>query len=239
MEENKYRGVGILMLCLLLAAAGIWNFENGSLKVSTGAEGRSMPVCSVNTTEKKVALTFDTAGKGEDVDEILRILEECGVKAAFFVTGSWAESFPMEVTKIAEEGHDLGNLGEGKRRMGTLSRKECREELQSVQRKVKELTGKEMELFRPPYGDYSNELLETAKEFGYTSVLWSVDSRDWKDYGKEDIVKTVTENKSLNSGAIILCHTGTKYTAQALEMIIKEIQAKGFGFVPLSELLYL
>ncbi len=65
-----------------------------------------------------------------------------------------------------------------------------------------------------------------------------VDSLDWKDYGVESIIKTVTENKELKNGAIILMHNGAKYTAQALPAVIEKLQADGYEIVPISQLIY-
>jgi len=107
-----------------------------------------------------------------------------------------------------------------------------------VHNKVKELTGVEMCLFRPPYGDYDDHVIKNAKDCGYHTIQWSVDSLDWKDYGVESIIKTVTEHKNLGNGAIILMHNGAKYTAQALPTVIEKLQAAGYQIVPISELIY-
>lgn len=107
----------------------------------------------------------------------------------------------------------------------------------SVHDKVKALTGYEMFLFRPPYGDYDSAVVTTAKKCGYYTIQWDVDSLDWKDYGVDSIIKTVTEHKHLGNGSIILCHNGAKYTAEALDTMITTLKDKGYTFVPLSELI--
>ena len=107
-----------------------------------------------------------------------------------------------------------------------------------VHNKVKELTGVEMCLFRPPYGDYDDHVITNAKDCGYYAIQWSIDSLDWKDYGVESIIKTVTEHKNLCNGAIILMHNGAKYTAEALPTVIEKLQADGYEIVPISELIY-
>ena len=111
-------------------------------------------------------------------------------------------------------------------------------ELMTVHNKVKELTGYEMFLFRPPYGDYNNEVVTNARKNGYYPIQWNVDSLDWKDYGAADIVKKITENKNLGNGSIILCHNGAKYTKDALDTVITTLQDKGYEFVPISQLIY-
>lgn len=95
-----------------------------------------------------------------------------------------------------------------------------------------------MTLFRPPYGDYNNTLIESANVLGYHVVQWSVDSLDWKDYGADSIVDTILNHKALGDGAIILMHNGAKYTKDALERVITGLQDKGYEIVPISQLIY-
>ena len=122
--------------------------------------------------------------------------------------------------------------------MSQLSDSECQSELMSVHNKVKQLTGYEMFLFRPPFGDYDNHVVENAEKCGYYPIQWDVDSLDWKDYGVDSIIQTVTQNKHLGKGSIILCHNGAKYTAQALDSMITTLQSQGYEFVPISQLIY-
>ncbi len=122
--------------------------------------------------------------------------------------------------------------------MSQLSDEEKKEELMAVHRKVQELTGYEMFLFRPPYGDYDNAVVNVAKDCGYYTIQWDVDSLDWKDYGVDSIIKTVSEHKHLGNGSIILCHNGAKFTAQALDTLIKKLKEQGYSIVPVSELIY-
>ena len=107
-----------------------------------------------------------------------------------------------------------------------------------VHEKVRDLTGYEMFLFRPPYGDYDNAVVNVAKDCGYYTIQWDVDSLDWKDYGVDSIIKTVTEHKHLGNGSIILGHNGAKFTAQALDTLITKLKDKGYAIVPVSELIY-
>ncbi len=88
------------------------------------------------------------------------------------------EAYPEEVKRIAEAGHDLGNHSENHKNMNQLSNQECQDELMKVHEKVKSLTGAEMKLFRPPYGDYDNHVIENARACGYTAVQWDVDTGD-------------------------------------------------------------
>ena len=121
--------------------------------------------------------------------------------------------------------------------MSQISDSEIKEEVMKVHEKVKELTGYDMFLFRPPYGDYDNHVIKGVRACGYYPIQWDVDSLDWKDYGVDSIVNTVCSHKHLGNGSIILCHNGAKYTAQALDTLITTLKDKGYEFVPLSQLI--
>lgn len=153
------------------------------------------------------------------------------------MTGGWVESYPEDVKAIYAAGHDLGNHSENHLNMSELSKEEITSEVMTVHDKVKELTGYEMTLFRPPYGDYDNDVITTLKECGYYTIQWSVDSLDWKDYGVEQVISQVCDNEHLGNGAIILCHNGAKYTAQALDEMLTNLTSQGYQFVPISELI--
>lgn len=155
----------------------------------------------------------------------------------FFMTGGWVKSYPDDVKAILAAGHDLGNHSENHKNMSQLSAAEQEQELMSVHNRVKELTGYDMFLFRPPYGDYDNSVVLTAKKCGYYPIQWDVDSLDWKDYGADSIVDKVVNHKHLGNGSIILCHNGAKYTAEALDALITGLQDKGYQIVPVSELI--
>lgn len=154
------------------------------------------------------------------------------------MTGGWVESYPDDVRAIYEAGHDLGNHSENHKNMSQLSAEEITEEIMSVHEKVKELTGYEMFLFRPPYGDYDNHVIAGVTACGYYAIQWSIDSLDWKDYGVDDIIDRVCNSDNLTGGAIILCHNGAAYTAQALDQLLTNLEEQGYEIVPISELIY-
>jgi peptidoglycan/xylan/chitin deacetylase (PgdA/CDA1 family) len=154
------------------------------------------------------------------------------------MTGGWVQKYPDDVRAICEAGHDLANHSENHKEMSKLSHSECVEEIMSVHEKVAALTGENMCLFRPPYGDYNDTLLKACESVGYYTIQWSVDSLDWKDYGADNIVRTVLHHKNLGNGSIILMHNGAKYTKDALESVIVGLKEMGYTFVPISELIY-
>lgn len=233
----------VMSVAFLLATAALIRgvvrvLPGSSVTVSNTVNGRELPIYCVETDKKQIALSFDAAWGNEDTAAILQILKENNVKVTFFMTGSWVESYPDDVKAILADGHDLGNHSENHKNMSQLSNSDCEEELMLVHNKVLELTGYDMFLFRPPYGDYDNDVINVAKKCGYYPIQWDVDSLDWKDYGVDAIIKTVTEHKHLGNGSIILCHNGAKYTAEALETLITTLQGQGYEFVPISQLIY-
>ena len=206
--------------------------------MNNNVNGRELPIYCVDTDENKVALSFDAAWGAEDTQKILEILKEHDIHVTFFATGGWVESYPDDVKAVLAAGHDLGNHSENHKNMSQLSDEDKEEELMSVHRKVKELTGYDMYLFRPPYGDYDNDVINLLKDCGYYAIQWDVDSLDWQNKGADSIIKTVTEHKNLGNGSIILCHNGAEYIVQALDTLINKLEEQGYEIVPVSELIY-
>lgn len=230
--------IGIVVLSLIaLIGLGI-KYIPGAITVSSIGSRRDLPIYCVECEEPKVALTFDAAWGNDDTQTLLDILERNNVKATFFMTGDWIEKYPDDVKKIAKAGHDLGNHSENHKQMSQLSKDQCAEEIMKAHNRVKELTGVDMKYFRPPYGDYNNTVVGTARECGYYTIQWDVDSLDWKDYGIDSIIKMTVNNKKLGNGSIILMHNGAKYTPEALEQVIVGLKDQGYELVPISQLIH-
>lgn len=230
--------VGIIVLSIIMIVGfGIKIVPNAVTVSNTGMK-RDLPIYCVNTEEKKIALSFDTAWGNEDIKSILDILAKNQVKATFFVTGDWVEEYPEDVKAIVAAGHDLGNHSDNHKQLLQMSREQCIQEITKAHDKVKKLTGIDMNLFRTPYGEYNNTVVGAARDCGYYTIQWDVDSEDWKDYGADNIYKSAVDNKHLSNGSIILLHNGTKYTAEALEAIIVGLQDKNYELVPVSQMIY-
>lgn len=232
-QKNIILSMGLLLLCI----AAFFFLAPQVISTSSNVSGRNLPIYCVETNEPKVALSFDAAWGNEDTSEILAILKKHDVRVTFFMTGGWVKNYPEDVKTILGAGHDLGNHSENHKNMSQLSSAECKEEIMTVHDRVKELTGYDMFLFRPPYGDYDNDVITTTEACGYYPIQWDVDSLDWKDYGCDSIIKTVCEHKHLGNGSIILCHNGATYTADALDALITGLKEQGYQIVPVSELI--
>lgn len=182
-----------------------------------------------------LALTFDVLGDGDTADLILDILEKYQIRAAFFVTGTWVDTHPDDIKKIADAGHTLGSSGENHKNMLQLTEKECCDELLTLHEKDQKSDRHCMHLFRPPYDACTPELIHTAKKCGYTTLSWDCDAMDWKGYSVEAVVNAVCRNSRLKNGSIIRMCLGPENTAEALETIIQNLKERGYDFVPLSE----
>ena len=236
--RNQVIKSALFLLGVVAFVKCVTTFVPQAVSVSSTINGRELPIYCVETDEKKVALSFDAAWGNEDTQRILEILAKHNIHVTFFATGGWVESYPDDVKAILDAGHDLGNHSENHKNMSQLSNDEKEQEIMKVHDKVKNLTGYEMFLFRPPYGDYDNDVIKTATKCGSYPSQWDVDSLDWKDYGVDSIISTVCTNKHLGNGSIILCHNGAKYTADALDTLITNIKGQGYEIVPVSELIY-
>lgn len=174
--KRKIKALGLCAVVVLVACMGV----SEVVTVTNTVNGKELPIYSVETEEKKVALSFDAAWGNEDTQQILDILKKYNIHVTFFMTGEWVENYPDDVKKICEAGHDLANHSENHKNMSQLPDEECKQELLKVHEKVKKLTGKDMELFRPPYGDYDNEVIQNATSCGYYTIQWDVDILDIK-----------------------------------------------------------
>ncbi len=202
-------------------------------RVNAGA--RRVPVYCVDRADKTISLTFNAAWGDETTDEILNILRENGVKATFFFVGTFAESYPESVKKIANEGHEIANHSMRHRDPTEQDEKALRKDISDCSDLLYSLTGIKPALYRAPAGVYNNEAIEAAGELGLTAVQWSADSIDWKDPTPERIRERIM-NKT-KPGAILLFHLGKENTAQALPGIIEALKNEGYTFVTVSGLL--
>ena len=226
----------IFTFCVIVVGAA--NYLPKLVSVSSSVNGRDLPIYCVQTQKPQIALTFDAAWGNEDTQQILDVLKKHDVHVTFFATGGWVEKYPDDVKAILANGHDIGNHSENHKNMSQLSKEEMKSEIMMVHDRVKELTGYEMTMFRPPYGDYSNEVIQTVREVGYYPIQWDVDSLDWKDYDASTIINKVCNHKHLGNGSIILCHNGAKHTAEALDEMITTLKNKGYELVMVKDLIY-
>ena len=207
-----------------------------SPKILPAAVSGPKPVYAVERQDKVLSLSFDASWGAEHTEELLAILKEHEVKTTFFLVDLWIEEYPELVKAICNEGHEIGLHSHTHPRFTELTAKEMEAELAANQEAVQKLTDKTATLFRPPYGDYNNEVIATASAMGLTTVQWSVDSLDWQGLDANAITERVMDGAA--PGAIVLMHNNGDHTAEALRRILPLLKKEGYTIVPIGKLLY-
>ncbi|TDA68647.1 MAG: polysaccharide deacetylase family protein [Clostridia bacterium] len=221
-----------LILFVLLAAGVLWE----PVQAMYVAGGRKVhPIYQVDTSERKVAFSFDACWGAEYTDLILDILDRHQVKTTFFLVNIWLEKYPGQAREIARRGHEIGLHSTTHPHFTRLSPEKMQQELEENAKLVREITGYAPRLFRPPFGDYDDTVIQVAQSLGFQPVQWSVDSLDWQDKSADEIFRRVSSR--LEPGAIVLFHNNGKYTAQALEGLLNYARSEGYTVVPVSDLL--
>jgi len=230
------RSLLAILFCVLVGAIALIIALDSTIAAITVANTeRIIPIYCVEKEEKVVSISFDAAWGNEQTNDLLDILDKYKVKSTFFLVGDWVDKYPDSVKEIDKRGHDVGNHSNTHPHMTQLSNEKISEEVLLCNNKIKEITAKDTTLFRPPYGDYNNAVVENVQKNGMYCIQWDVDSLDWKDPSPETMVKTIM--KKIKPGSIILMHNGAKNTPEALPMIIEAVLQEGYTFVPISELL--
>lgn len=223
----------IITGCVVTGLVGIAGFTGNQI---LRAQERKLPIYCVDKKDKVVSLSFDAAWGNEQTQTLLDILKEKDVKSTFFLVGFWAEKYPESVKAIAEAGHDVGNHSDTHPHLPKLEKEKIVSQIEDCNKKIENSGAPRPILFRPPYGDYNNSVVETTNELNMHCIQWDVDSLDWKDPSADEMVKRI-KNK-IKPGSIILMHNGAKNTPEALPKIIDMIKNEGYQIVPISEIIY-
>ena len=198
---------------------------------------RKLPIYCVETEKKQIAISFDAAWGNDDTGELIKILKKYDVPATFFVVGAWVDKYPESVKELSDAGHRIENHSNTHPYMTQLSKAQMKNELSCCNEKIKKITGRCPTLFRAPYGDYDNAVIETVEECKMYTIQWDVDSLDWKDNATPDsICKRVTSK--VKNGSIVLFHNDADHTPAALPQILKCLKDEGYEFVFIEDLIY-
>lgn len=193
-------------------------------------------VCQLPMKGKYVALTFDDGPHASLTPKALDILKRHGAKGTFFVLGSNVARNKSVVARAAAEGHELGVHTWSHIKMNSTSRAKVDSEVSRTQNLVASISGTYPRVMRPPYGATNKTLVEHMyKRYGMASVLWDVDTLDWKKPGVEKVIQTAVSKA--HPGSIILVHDIHASTLNALEGIVTGLQARGYQLVTVSELM--
>ena len=231
---KKHREALWVNITILLMLIGLFLFINQGHVFSVAAQYTDNPVYKATEEEESAALLCNVVWGTEYVDPMLDILNRYGAKATFFLGGKWAGENPELVGRMVADGHEIGNHGYGHRHHEGMSLEQNREEIQKAETAIEAVTGVKTDLFAPPYGEFDKNTLQVASGMGYTTVMWSVDTIDWRGDGVDAILKRVLEKAG--PGDFILMHP-TEDTVKALPIIIERLSEKGTGFATVGELL--
>lgn len=222
---------------LFYSAVGLLAISTVYIQVADLIHSGPIAIAGTRTEQKVVALTFDHSWGNKFTPSILDTLKQYDVKATFFIMGPWATKYPEVAKRIVTDGHEVGSHGYRHENYGDRSAEWVREDIQKAHAQIKEVTGIDPVLLRPPNGHYSQSSLKTTDELGYKTIIWNVDSLDWKNPGRDVIVERVM--KRIKPGAIILMHASDTpvQTAEALPILLEKIKAEGYTFVTVGDLL--
>ena len=225
--------VSLLSFALLLTISAAYV---GALPdtVSVVSGKRELPIYCVNRDDNKISISFDAAWGGEKTLGILDLLDEYNIKTTFFLVDIWTQKYPELVKEIVTRGHEIGNHSTSHPQMSKLNETQIAKELNTQADNVLAIAGVRPVLFRPPYGDYNNRVITTARAQGFVPIQWSVDSLDWKNRGAQEIINRATKVKS---GDIVLFHNDSQYILDALPAVLKYYAENGYSVVPISEIL--
>lgn len=233
----KSRTIKIVIAMLIVVILLTVSFGGVQLaEVFFGYSTRKVPVYSVDTPNKQVAISFDAAWGADKTDGILEILKEYNVSATFFLVGFWVDEYEEEVKKISDAGIEIGTHSESHPDMAKLDAETIKTELTTSIEKIEKITNKKVELFRAPFGSYNNTLLEQAENMGLITIQWDVDTLDWKGLSAQDMCSRVLDK--VKNGSIILMHNNSDNILDGLRMILDRLTMQGYEITSVGELVY-
>lgn len=188
-------------------------------------------------SKKELYLTFDEGYENGYTPQILDVLKETGVPAAFFVTGQFITEQPQLVKRMTDEGHIVGNHSVHHPSFPDTDDEKLKQEITGLNEMYYKLTGKNMTYLRPPKGEFSERTLAISKELGYKNIFWSSAYVDWdvnKRIGAQSAAEKVTSQ--YHNGNIILLHAVSKDNADGLKTMINQAKNEGYTFKSLDNL---
>ena len=195
-------------------------------------------VCSADTDKKEIAISFDDGPATNFTPQILQLLKEENIKAAFFCIGNRIPGNEKIVKQLQEDGHIIGNHSYSHHFwFDMFSSKKMLEDMRLMDQTMKAVTGLQPKLFRPPYGVTNPNLKKAIIKGNYTPVGWSVRSMDTVIKNETKLLDKI--KGGLKPGAVFLFHDTSNTTLQVLPRFFKEVKNQGYHIVPLDKLLHL
>lgn len=192
------------------------------------------PIFRGHPEKDMVAFLINVSWGEEYIPDILSVLKEHDLKATFFIEGKWAKENANFVKMIDEQGHAIGNHAYNHPDMVRLSKQEMNDQIAQTNSIIKAIIGKTPHLFAPPSGSFNDEVVKQAHELKMETILWTVDTIDWKNPSVHVMLHRVMSN--IHQGAMILMHP-TSAVAQGLSSLIDEIKNKNYRIGTVDQLL--
>ncbi|MBR3696197.1 MAG: polysaccharide deacetylase family protein [Akkermansia sp.] len=193
-------------------------------------------VSSVSVPGKYVAITFDDGPSSSLTPQVLDILKRHGASATFFVLGDNAARNPSILARAVAEGHEIGNHTYSHIKMTSASAETISSEISRTAAVIESATGRKAKVMRPPYGATNGNIVNNMyNNYGMRSILWSIDTQDWRHPGVGVVVQRAVGGAK--PGSIILLHDIHSSTLAAVEGIVTGLQARGFKLVTVSQLI--
>ncbi|MEW8978857.1 MAG: polysaccharide deacetylase family protein [Symbiobacterium sp.] len=230
------RGVVVASLCLALFTVSL--LRSSAFQPTTAGAGGQIegPLTRADSPDDRVALTFDVTWQKEELTKILNILDEAGVKATFFVGGTFLQLYPDMVKEIARRGHEVGTLGQQIRDLSGLPEHEIVANLLGSQSALAKTLGGPVRYFRPPTGQATPEVLTAARQARLVTVTYALDSHDHMGLTADQIVRRVVREARRGDIIRLTASDFAPETAKALPRILEGLERRGFRAVRLSDL---
>jgi peptidoglycan/xylan/chitin deacetylase (PgdA/CDA1 family) len=226
----------VLAGCLTAQPSATPEASPGMTPSPSVSAGPAITYSAVHVDGPYIAMTFDDGPSPKLTPELLEILAAHHIHATFFVIGKNAAEHPEILQRAVREGHEIGNHSWTHPAFAKMSDAKVRSELQKTDDAIRAALGGRPVLMRPPYGSITARQKRWINdEFGYRIILWDVDPLDWKRPGSRVITSRIV--KETRPGSIILSHDIHPGTIQAMPETFDQLQAKGFKFVTVSELI--
>ncbi len=234
---NKKIAIFVIIVVVLVLAAGFIFLRGTKAKVAGSYNvATPKPIHRGNENSKYIAFACNVDWGNEVLPDILEILNDKEIKITFFVTGRWAENFPDLMQQIADNGHEIGSHGYQHLNYETLTLEQNEEQIKRADEILSKHTKKEITLFAPPSGSYNKNTLIASEKLGYKTILWTMDTIDWRAGSTKDVIIDRILSKDGFNGAIVLMHPMPE-TAKALPVLIESMHEKGLKVGTVSDVL--
>jgi probable sporulation protein (polysaccharide deacetylase family) len=223
--------IQLLLILFLVVLLFFFNSNEAATVLNPKVEP---PIYKGNENNPIIAFECNVVWGTDYIGPMLDVFKEHDIRITFFIGGEWAKNNPALLNRMKAEGHELGNHGYSHKHHSKLDLEQNRKEILGTEKEIESITGVKTTLFAPPYGEFNEITIKAADSLGYKTVMWSIDTIDWKRDGIDKIIHRVMKNP--HNGAMVLMHP-TADTVAALPVIIERLQSQGYSIGTVSEAL--